>query len=400
MTISTTAMRDLQAFMLDRRIDAWVLWDFRGSNPIAAQLFPSPSGKRWTTRRFAIIIPARGEPTALVHAIDATQFDKDPIRKQIFLSWQELRANLAELLTGAARVAMEYSPGGQLPAVSFVDAGAIELIRGLGMEVVSSADLIQVSVARWSEAAQADHRAVSAKVTAIKDDAFAMISSALKANQPITELDVQRRILGAFEREKLQTDGEPVVAVNAHAGDPHFEVDKHNPASIKRGDWVLIDLWARTPGEQHIFSDITWVGACGSEALIPERMKVYNAVKAARNASLKLAQDSWKANQPVQGWQLDDAARRELITPGYEKFIRHRTGHSLSPGPKVHGVGMNLDNLETRDTRTMIPAIGYTIEPGLYLPTFGVRLEINVFVDPTKGPVVTSCLQDDVIVMG
>jgi Xaa-Pro dipeptidase len=390
----------LQSFMLDRRIDAWVLWDFRGSNPVAPQLFPAPTGKRWTTRRFAIVIPARGEVTALVHTIDATQFDKDAFAKRVYLSWQDLRAGLSEMLSGCSRVAMEYSPGGQLPAVSFVDAGAVELVRSLGLEVVSSADLIQASVARWSEHAVRDHLHVSKLVADIKDNAFGMISNAIGAGGGvhITEQRVQEFILSEFARHGLQTDGEPVVAVNAHAGDPHFEVSHTGSSEIKRGDWVLIDLWARTPGEQHIFSDITWCGCVGP--VNAERRKVYDSVRRARDAALALAQQAWSRGEPIQGWQLDDAARNELVNAGYQKYIRHRTGHSLSPGPKVHGVGMNLDNLETRDTRQMLPGIGYTIEPGLYLPDFGVRLEINVYVDPAKGPVVTSCFQDEPVALG
>ncbi len=388
----------LQSFMLDRRVDAWVLWDFRGSNPVAPQLFPAPSGKRWTTRRFAIVIPARGEVTALVHTIDATQFDKDAFAKRVYLSWQDLRAGLADMLSGCSRVAMEYSPGGQLPGVSFVDAGAVELVRSLGLEVVSSADLIQASVARWSDAAVRDHAHVSKVVADIKDGAFALIRGAIAGGRRVTERQVQEYILSEFARNELQTDGEPVVAVNAHAGDPHFEVAHTGSSEIKRGDWVLIDLWARTPGEQHIFSDITWCGCVGPVSA--ERRKVYDSVRRARDAALALAQSAWKRGEPVQGWQLDDAARNELVSAGFQRYIRHRTGHSLSPGPKVHGVGMNLDNLETRDTRQMLPGIGYTIEPGLYLPDFGVRLEINVYVDPQKGPVVTSCFQEEPVELG
>ncbi|CAN5836062.1 M24 family metallopeptidase [soil metagenome] len=398
MTPAATAA--LQTFMQSRGIDAWVLWDFRGSNPILAQLFPAVTAqgaatKRWTTRRSAIIIPRRGPTIALVHSIDASQFERDPFAKHVYLTWQELHARLKAELAGCAAVAMEYSPLAELPAVSFVDAGAVELVRALGVKVVSSADLIQATIARWSPAAQADHARVSALVTGIKDSAFALISAALAARQPITERDVQSHIEREFAAAGLQTDGQPVVAVNAHAGDPHFEVDAAKPAPITRGDWVLIDLWARTPGKAHIYSDITWVGCCGAPTA--EQQQVYAAVKRARDAALRLAQDAWTSQRTVRGWELDDAARHELVSAGYEKYIRHRTGHSLSMGPKVHGLGVNLDNLETHDTREMLPGVGFTIEPGLYLPNFGVRLEINVFVDEKKGPVVTSCVQDEIL---
>jgi Xaa-Pro aminopeptidase len=212
--------------------------------------------------------------------------------------------------------------------------------------------------------------------------------------------------MARFATDGLETCDPPIVGVNAHAGDPHFEVSATSPAPIRRGDWVLIDLWARVPDDENIYSDITWVGFCGRE--VPAKHKrVFETVRAARDAALTRAQQAWKAGERIQGWQLDDAAREVIVGAGFEGAIRHRTGHSLSPGPKVHGVGMNLDNLETHDTREMISGIGFTIEPGIYLPDtaggeggFGVRLEINVFVDPHKGPVVTSCLQDDVVLLG
>ncbi len=213
---------------------------------------------------------------------------------------------------------------------------------------------------------------------------------------------MQRQILDGFRVAGLETPEPPIVAANEHGGNPHFEVAETGSAAIKRGDWILIDLWARVPGDDDIYSDITWVGYAGDQP--PERhMAVFNAVKGARDASLARAQHGWKNTQRVQGWQLDEAAREVIIGAGFGSQIRHRTGHSLSAGPLVHGVGMNLDNLETHDTRDMLPGIGFTIEPGVYFPEpggFGVRLEINVHVDPVKGPVVTSCIQDQPVLVG
>lgn len=391
--------------MSDRRIDAWLLWDFRGSNHILAQLFPpppaapgaKPPAKRWTTRRVVMVVPARGEPVAIVHSIDASQFDRDAFEKRIYLTWQELQSNIRAALGSANRVAMEYSPGCQLPVVSVADAGAVELIRAMGVDVVSSADLIQVSVAAWSAAALENHLNASRIVTGIKDQAFAMIRGAITSGKALTEREVQTFILQSIDREHLEHDGEPVVALNAHAGDPHFEVSPTASATFKKGDWVLIDLWARMPTDANIHSDITWVGCCGTPT--DRQARVFNAVKAARDASMSLAQDRWKQKQAVQGWELDDAAHAQLVAAGFREFIRHRTGHSLSPGPKVHGVGVNLDNLETHDTRELLPNVGFTIEPGLYLPDFGVRLEINAFVDPLKGPILTSCIQAEPLML-
>ncbi len=225
--------------------------------------------------------------------------------------------------------------------------------------------------------------------------AFDLIRRSLASNQRLDERQVQQFILDHFQRSGLETMDRPIVAVNAHAGDPHFEVSATNSAPIVPNDWVLIDLWARVPGDQNVYSDITWVGYCGSE--VPARHRqAWDTTKSARDASLKLAIDSWKSQTPIHGWQLDEAARQVFIAAGYQSSIRHRTGHSLSPGPKVHGMGMNLDNLETRDTRLMLPGIGFTIEPAIYFDDFGVRSEINVFVDPTKGPLATSCVQDEI----
>lgn len=393
-------LTDLQAFMRQLKIDAWLLYDFRGSNFVLSRLL---AGKRWTTRRVYLVVPAQGEPTVLVHAIDAPQFDSltlggASVRRKVYLSWPQIAQDLAAATSGASRVAMEYAPGCSLPVISIADAGTVEMVRSLGLEVVSSANLVQHAIARWSAEAVRLHADASAKVATIKDQAFAMIRDHLAAGKPVHEHEVQHLIMSRFGAQNLETAEEPIVGVNDHSGDPHYAPSKDRPAAIKKGDWVLIDLWARVPGEENIFSDITWVGYAGSSVPAKHR-EVFNAVKAARDSCLARAVAGWKKNEPVQGWQLDDAAREQLIKAGFEKFIRHRTGHSLSQGPAVHGLGMNLDNLETHDTREMLPGLGFTIEPGLYLPEFGVRLEINVYADPERGPVVTSCVQDDVVLL-
>ena len=385
----------IQSFMQQARIDAWLIHDFRGSNPVLERLL---GGKRWTTRRAELFIPASGEPVLLAHGIDAGQFSGAPVRVEKYLSWRDLHAWLTERLAACARVAMEYSPGGHLPVASIVDAGTVEFVRGLGADVVSSADLVQAAVAVWSPEARTRHDEASCRVAGIKDAAFGLIRERLAAGRAVSELDVQRQIMDQFKAQGLETAEPPIVGVNAHSGDPHFEVSQTDPAPIRKGDWVLIDLWARFPGDENIFSDITWVGFCGREVAGRHR-EVWTAVKGARDASLARARRAWDAKEKLQGWVLDDAARQVLIDAGLERNIRHRTGHSLSPGPKVHGLGVNLDNLETHDTRLVLPGLGYTIEPGAYLPEFGVRSEINVFTDPQKGPVVTSCTQDEVVLL-
>jgi Xaa-Pro dipeptidase len=394
-------LSELQVYMRRERIDAWLLYDFRGSNFVLSRLLP---GKRWTTRRVYLVVRADGPPAVLVHGIDAAQFQSvtlagQGVKPKVYLTWPQIGEDLKELLAGCSRIAMEYAPGCSLPVVSIADAGTVEMVRALGFEVVSSANLVQHAIARWSPEALKLHWDASASVTEIKDQAFGMIRDALAESRTVHEHDVQAFIMKRFAEEGLETADEPIVAVNAHAGDPHYGPSATKPTPIRKGDWVLIDLWARRPGEENIFSDITWVGFAGQEVPAKHR-DVFNAVRLARDASLARAVDGWKRKETVQGWQLDDAARNTLIDAGYEKFIRHRTGHSLSQGPAVHGLGMNLDNLETHDTREMLPGLGFTIEPGLYLPEFGVRLEINIYADPAKGPVVTSCVQDEVVLLG
>lgn len=417
----------LQSAMTDQAIDAWLVHDFRNSNPTLARLLPpgkpdntgafvrSPTGKRHLTRRAMLFIPARGEPVILTHSIDASAFDGailasgETVKVETYLTWQELRAWIGAKVAGLgrARVAMEYSPGGVLPVVGVVDAGSVEFVRSCGGEVVSSADLIQAAIAVWDDKAVESHRWASEQVAKVKDDAFGLIRERLRTGTPVSEWDVCEFIRGRFRGAVMEWPDGPIVAVNAHGADPHFETTSANTTPIKPGDFILLDLWARRPGDEHIYSDITWVAFAGAGTHKPteRHQRVFQAVKAARDAAVALAQQRWRDKQPVLGWELDDAARNQIISAGYAKFIRHRTGHSLSPGAMVHGVGVNIDNLETHDTRTLIPGIGFTIEPGIYIPDsadapgFGVRLEINVHVDPEKGPTVTSCVQDEIVVV-
>lgn len=385
----------VQAYMRDQGVGAWLLYDFRGSNPVFWQLL---GGKRWTTRRAYLLVPARGEPVLFIHAIDKPSFAGVELSKELYLSWREMQEWLRRKLADARRVAVEYSPECALPAASFIDAGTFELIRNLGVEPTSSANIIQVCVAKWSRSACENHAIACAKVGAIKDEAFGLIRDRLAAGKPVTEYEVQQHILKRFEEEKLETPDAPIVAVNAHAGDPHFETNETSSVEIRRGDWILIDLWARVPGDENIFCDITWCGFAGDDPTAKHR-EVFDIVRRARDACLKRAVDAWARQERIEGWQLDDAARQVIIDAGYEQFIRHRTGHSLSGGPIVHGLGMNLDNLETHDTRDMLPGIGFTIEPGIYLPEFGVRLEIDVYVDPVEGPKATTGIQQDIILV-
>jgi Xaa-Pro dipeptidase len=385
-----------QQFMADRRIGGWLLHDFRGSNPVLAQLLP---GKRSTTRRADLYVPAVGDPVLLAHELDAAQFASAGVRVERYTTWPQYRDWLHRTLQGTARLAMEYSAACNLPVVSAVDAGTVDLIRGMGLEVVSSADLIQVAIARWSPDALATHATSSAATKAAMLSAWAFIKDALTASRAVTELDVQRHIEDRFRADGLEYPDPPIVAVNEHSGDPHFEVSASAPSPIRRGDWILIDLWARVPGDHNIYSDITWTGYAGAKPPA-EHQKVFDTVRNARDAAVAKAAQAFRDNQRVQGWQLDDAARAVITAAGFADFIKHRTGHSLSAGPRVHGVGVNIDNTESHDTREILPGIGFTVEPGIYLPAFGVRNEIDVYMHPEKGPVITSCQQDQPVLIG
>ncbi|HMO27130.1 MAG TPA: M24 family metallopeptidase, partial [Tepidisphaeraceae bacterium] len=286
-------MLDLTATQLAMRqagIDGWLVWDFRNSNSVLGRLLGS--GRKHLTRRVMLWIPAHGAPTLLSSAIDAGQFTSIPIARQTYISYSELLDRLRGLLAGKRRVAMEYVPGGQLPAVSVVDAGTVELVRSLGPDVVSSADLIQLAVGVWGSEARRGHDQASCKVACIKDEAFDLIRAAHRASRSIDERTVQQHILSRFAALGLETNDEPIVAVNAHSGDPHYAPTDASTLPIRPGDWVLIDLWARLPGEQHIFSDITWVGYCGPD--VPAAMRhAFDVVKAARDAALDAAVGAW-----------------------------------------------------------------------------------------------------------
>ncbi len=385
-------LNDVQSFMRAKGIDLWVLYDFRGGNPVFWQLL---EGKRSTTRRSFLIVPEAGVPTVITHAIELHIFASLPLDVVGYASKHELDMKLSSALEGTDRVAMEYSPKGELPTASWVDGGTLELVRSFGVEVVSSADLFQVALTNWGDDAYRSHLHACEGVASVKDAAFSLISSEISEQRLISEFGVQQFMLKLFGDLGLETDHGPIVAVNANSGNPHYEPSAITDRAIKKEDWVLIDLWARVPGETNVYADITWVGYVGDS--VPLKMReLFGIVVGARDAVVEKLQRNWKSGRYLQGWELDDVARQYIDEAGYGQHFVHRTGHSLGTGPSVHGLGVNLDNLETHDTRELLPGAGFTIEPGIYTKEFGVRVEINVYVHPVHGPQITTPVQRDI----
>jgi Xaa-Pro aminopeptidase len=385
-----------RSHMREQDIDGWLLYDFRGSNPVFWRAFGET---RLTTRRNFLYVPAEGPPVCLVHGIDELLFTDCPFEQVKYLTWKDMAESVKRVIGRGRRIAVEYSPGGAIPMHSFVDGGTLEWLRELGYEVVSSADLYQTAVARWSDEAVASHRKACDVVVGIKDEAFEFIRAGLAEKRPLTEHAVQEFIQNRFREEGLIWDHGPVVGVNKNSGDPHYEPSADNPQPVRMGDWILIDLWAKYPGDQDVYCDITWTAFAGTE--VPEKhQQIFDIVTAARDAALGKLQKAWSDGEMLMGWQVDDAARKVISKAGYGVFFTHRLGHSMGPAPHPHALGANLDNFETHDTRTLIPGTGFSIEPGIYLPEFGVRSEIDVYIDPTDGPISTTPIQREVILVG
>jgi Xaa-Pro dipeptidase len=374
----------IQHALAEDQLDGWLLYDFHGSNPISQRLAGLEG--RHVTRRWFYFIPSTGTPRRLVHAIEPAVLDGQPGKTHRYAGRRQLVDGLAALLAGARRVAMEYSPRCAIPYVSRVDAGTIELVRGCGVDVVSSGDLVGRFEAAWDEPAIATHRRASEALYRIKDQAFAFIADRLGAGAPVRELEVQARMLDWFAAEGLVTDASPIVAVQEHSGDPHYTPTPGTSRAVGPGNLVLLDLWGKLQQPDSVYADITWTGVVGVPTAEMER--VFDAVAAARDAALERAQGAIAAGKAVHGWEVDRAARDVIERAGYGDRFVHRTGHSL--GRDVHGNGVHMDDYETHDDRRLLEGTGFTIEPGIYLPHFGIRSEINVVVGagdaPATGP--------------
>ncbi len=384
-------LNGIQASLRDHQLDAWLLYDFHGINPIARRVI-GLGDDRFATRRWFGLIPASGEPVWLHHAIEAHLFAHLPGKRVPFVAYRELQDGLRELLRGARRVAMEYVPGGAIPYVSRVDAGTLEMVRETGVQVVSSADLAQTFEARWSPEALESHRRAARGLKEVLQATFDHVTRSVRGRESITEHSVQQFMGDEFRRRRLVYDP-PIVAVNAHSGNPHYEPRAQDSAPVRKGDLLLLDLWCREEPEGSIWADITWMAFLGKE-VPPRHREIWDIVAGARDAAVAFLKEGASLGKKIRGADVDEVARGHVRERGYAERFIHRTGHSI--GLEVHGNGCNIDSLETIDDRQLIPRTGFSIEPGIYLEEFGVRSEIDVYMDE-RGVEVTTAVQDHII---
>ena len=382
----------IQSALRERNLDAWLFYDHHHRDAIAYRLLGLPE-KLMVTRRWFYLIPAEGEPQKLVHKIESGNLDAVPGKKRTYAARQELFDGLKQMLASHRDLAMQYSPNNSVFTISLVDAGTVDLIRGLGKNVVSSGDLIAQFEATWSEDQIQTHFAARDSIDSITAAAFQEIGRRVR-NGGTNESEIQQWILDAFARESLIADDPPVVAVNANSADPHYS-PSNNPAPIREGDFVLLDIWGKknTPGA--VYYDITWVGFVGKTPS-DKMQQVFRTVRDARNAGAKFVETAIASGQKIAGWQVDDVVRGSIKKAGFGDYFVHRTGHSISTD--VHGNGANMDDLEIHDERQILPNSCFSIEPGVYLPEFGVRSEVNMLVRAASAEV-TGKMQSEIVII-
>ncbi len=378
----------IQQALREFNLDGWLLYDFRGSNQLARRIMQL-ADDTMGSRRCAYGIPAEGNPVRIVHRIEDSALDHLPGEKQIYLRWQEFEAAIGGFLEGKNRVAMEYSEKNGNPYISRVDAGTIELVRSFGVEVVSSGDLIQLFEAVWNDEQWAMHQEASILTNAAFELAWKMIAGAVRSGDGVEEQAVCDAIMEHFHSSNMTTYHPPIVARGSHSGMPHYETGTGEDTLIREGDFVLIDLWAKMDRPNSVYSDLTRTGFVGTE--VPEKYtEIFNIVAASRDAGIQKVKSAMAAGEPLPGGDIDDAVRNVIEKAGYGDDFGHRTGHSI--GQEVHGNGAHIDNLETREDRQILPSTCFSIEPGIYLKEFGVRSEVDVFVDADRNVHVTGGL--------
>ncbi len=387
-------IESLQEALLQDKLDGWLFYSFRGSDPIAENILRLDHAK-FTTRRWFYFVPAKGTPQKIVHAIETGTLDSLPGNKQIYLPWQQLHEHLRNVLSGVRKIAMQYSPMNAIPYISRVDAGTVELVRSFGIEVVSSADLVQTFEAVWSDEQLETHLYAAKHMREIVDVTAAEVGRRVRGNVPVTELDIQDFILKEFDRRDLTAGHPPIVAINAHSADPHYAPNADDNLPMRKGDFLLVDMWSKRRLPHAVYDDITWTFFIGG-AVPEEYQKIFNVVREGRDAAIKAAQQRYPAGEVLYGWQIDDVARQSITKAGYGQYFIHRTGHSIHE--EVHGNGANIDNLETQDSRRLMARTCFSIEPGVYLKgTFGVRSEVDMYLSEKEAIVTGQPVQTHVI---
>ncbi|MBI2819235.1 MAG: M24 family metallopeptidase [Acidobacteria bacterium] len=382
----------LQQALRDRGLSGWLFYDLHHRDAIAYRVLGLPK-EHFTTRRWYYLVPATGEPQKLVHQIESNRLDALPGAKRIYAGWRELRDHLEAILAPVHTVAMQYSPNNQLPMLSLVDAGTVELIRSLGKQVVSSAELVQRFEATWSAAALYAHLEAGQRIDRIISSTFAEIGRRVRGSAATDEYAIQQFILERFRQEKLVTRWPPLVAANQNTSNPHYLPGPERSAPIRSGDFVLLDVWGKLELPGAVYYDVTWVGFLGERP--PERIQsIFEIVRTARDAAVAAVQRASGMKQTLRGWEVDRVARSVIEQSGYGQYFLHRTGHSI--GEEVHGNGANMDDLEMHDEREIIPCTGFSIEPGIYLPEFGVRSEVNLYVDGERARI-TGAVQNQIV---
>jgi Xaa-Pro dipeptidase len=376
-------IEEIQSALREEHLDGWLFFDHHQRDPLAYRILKLDP-KRVATRRWYYFIPAHGDPTGLVHSIESGVLAGLPGEMRKYSSWTSQIDGVRRLVSGSRKIAMQYSPNCSIPYVSLVDGGTLELVRATGVEIASSANLVQLFEARWTAEQLEMHLEAGRRVDGIRADAFRKIAADLAAKQPVTEWDINRFIRSGFESCGLITDHGPIVAVNSNMSDPHYEPEAQHNREIRPGDAVLIDMWAKLDRPSAVYYDITWTGFCG---LTPpsDLENIFNVVRDARERAVQRVQSGIAQREVIHGFDVDDAARTYIKDQGFGEFFIHRTGHSI--GEEVHGTGANMDNLETHDDRRIIDGTCFSVEPGVYLPEFGIRSEVNVYVGATDARV-------------
>jgi Xaa-Pro dipeptidase len=382
---------EMQKDLRGAKLDGWLFYDFRGRDPIAHRILNLPPGMR--TRRWFYFVPAKGTPKKLVHKIEAQSLAAVPGDTLYYAGQEELRGNLKKAIGKSKKVAMQYSPKNAIPYVAMVDAGTVELVRSLGPKILTSADLVQKYEACWSSEQLESHLAAGRGIDRIVREAFDYAAKCVKDKKPVTEYGLQQFILKKYDEAGILTEEGPDVAVNANASDPHYGPTRERSSPIREGDLLLLDIWGKQKSPNSVYYDITWMAYLG--AAVPEKYaKVFRVLREARDRAVDLIRSHVKAAKPLQGWQVDKTARAVIDKAGYGKYFFHRTGHNI--GTSVHGNGVNMDGLETQDERHLIAHTCNSVEPGIYLPEFGMRTEVDVYVD-NKEARVTGAIQTEIL---